>query len=258
MATTGLSPILQIAKEIISESKTPSKGMHVNDIAKIAVSKNKNLGHDEETFARKLSTALAAHLKTKKPIFTKPTNKQGGARRGIYALRRSIVTPPPINVIPSEPINTLYAGKAGEYAVASELLFWGFNVSMMAVDQGIDLIAEKEKRFFHIQVKTCSIQPKENTFSFQLKPKAFTSTIDLEPWYIFVMREGKNIDYAIIPHTLIMHLYSSGIINTKSMSFQISRDEKRRIYKLNMHEINMYINNFGLILPKQNNLNFQK
>ncbi len=250
MATDVLSPILQIAKEIISESKTPSKGLHVNEIAEIAVSKNKNLGKDVETLAKKLATALAANLKTKNTIFTKPSNKQGGAKKGVYALKKGSKTPPPITVTPSEPVNTLYLGKAGEYAVASELLFWGFNVSMMAVDQGIDLIAEKENRFFHIQVKTCSVQSKNNVFNFQIKKKAFDATISLEPWFIFVMREGKNIDFAVIPYTLIRHLCSSGIINPKSMSFQISRDEKKRIYKLNEHEINMYINNFGLILPK--------
>lgn len=140
MATNVLSPILQIAKDIILESKTPSKGLHVNEIAKIAISKNQNMGQNEEMFARKLSTALAANLKTKKPVFTKPTNKQGGARRGFYAVKRS-TSKPPIIIQPSEPVNTLYAGKAGEYAVASELLFWGFNISMTAVDQGIDLIA---------------------------------------------------------------------------------------------------------------------
>lgn len=44
MATNVLSPILQVAKDIISESKTPSKGLHVNEIARIAVSKNQNMG----------------------------------------------------------------------------------------------------------------------------------------------------------------------------------------------------------------------
>lgn len=258
MATGDLSPILQIAKEIISESKTPSKGLHVNEIAKIAISKNQNMGQDEETFARKLSTALASNLKTKKPTFTKPTSKQGRARRGVYALKRFAITPPPAPIPTPEPVNSLYAGKAGEYAVASELLFWGFNISMMAVDQGIDLVAEKDGRFFHIQVKTCSVPPKDNLFGFQIKPRSFSSTVNLEPWYVFVMREGRNIDYAVIPYSHIYHLNSSGIINSKSMSFQISRDEKGRIYKLNGHEINMYINNFGLIFPKQINLNFQK
>jgi hypothetical protein len=46
-------------------------------------------------------------------------------------------------------------GKAGEYLVAGKLLLNGFNVYSGAVDDGIDLVARKSRKFYFIQVKTC-------------------------------------------------------------------------------------------------------
>lgn len=241
-----LTPILQAAKEILAESR---KEMHVNDIAKIAASKNKSLGCTEEEFAKKLAAAMAANLKTQKPIFSKPLNKQGAPRKGMYRLKRN-ATDPAVPVIKLAPpaANTLFLGKAGEYAVASELLFWGFNVSLMAVDQGIDLIAEKDGKFRHIQVKTSISSLNDRPFGFQIQQKVFTNCLSNNPWYVFAMRQGIHTDYAVIPSSHLLHLRATGIISGKDLSIQISRDDKGRQYKLNgSHDINMYINNFGLI-----------
>lgn len=241
-----LSPILQAAKDILAESR---KEMHVNDIAKAAVSKNKNLGMPEDEFARKLTAALAANLKTKKPLFAKPLNKQGAPRKGVYRLKRT-ATDPVVQVIKPAPpaTNTLFLGRAGEYAVASELLFWGFNVSLMAVDQGVDLVVEKEGKFRHIQVKTSVGTGGDRPFGFQVQQKVFDACLHLSPWYVFAMREGVHTDYAVIPASHLLHLRATGIIAGKDLSIQISRDNKGRQYKLNgSHDINMYINNFGLI-----------
>ena len=239
-----LSPILKVAKEILSEKKE----MHVNDIAKIAISTHKALGLSEEDFVKKLSSAMAANLKTQKPLFSKPLNKQGAPRKGVYRLKRSASAPAiKVNNITPPSTNTLFLGKAGEYAVASELLFWGFNVSMMAVDQGVDLIVEKGGKFHHIQVKT-SIATTEKPFSFHIQQKVFDACQLLNPWYIFAMRQGIHTDYAVIPSNHLLHLRTTGIISGRELSIQISRDEKCRQYKLNgSHDINMYINNFGLI-----------
>lgn len=161
-----LSPVLQSAKDILAQGK---KEMHVNDIAASAVASHKNLGLSVEAFATKLSSALAANLKTQKPIFAKPLNKQGRPQRGVYRLKQSH-TP---SLIPKEgppPTNNLFLGKAGEYAVMSELLFWGYNVSLMAVDQGIDLVTSKNGRYHHIQVKTAKAKRKPSSSRLQISP----------------------------------------------------------------------------------------
>ena len=46
-------------------------------------------------------------------------------------------------------------GEAGEYLVAGRLLLNGFNIYKGAIDDGIDLVARKRKKFYFIQVKTC-------------------------------------------------------------------------------------------------------
>lgn len=245
-STYKLSPILEVAKEILSEVKE----MHVNDIAQEAVKRNKNLGMPLQEFAKKLTSSLNANLKlkTRKPLFSQPLNKKGGVRRGYYRLRRGANPTTPIIKIPPPTFNTLYTGRAGEYAVASELLFWGFNISAMAVDRGIDLIAEKDGKFKYIQVKTSTARTDENHFSFIVEQSKFDANLSNSPWYIFVMRQGTQIDYAVIPCSHLIHLRSSGFITGKNLSIQISRDDKKKQYKLNLsHDINMYINNFALL-----------
>ena len=90
MTPRTLPPILQVAKEIMQTNKAV---MHVREITEIAVSQNKNLGLPPEEFMSKLSSALAAHLKTQNPIFSKPTNKDGSKRKGIYRLKRTASAP---------------------------------------------------------------------------------------------------------------------------------------------------------------------
>lgn len=90
MTPRTLPPILQVAKEIMQANKPV---MHVREITDIAVSLNKNLGLPPDDFMAKLSTALAAHLKTQNPIFSKPTNKDGSKRKGFYRLKRTATAP---------------------------------------------------------------------------------------------------------------------------------------------------------------------
>ncbi|MDR0576959.1 MAG: hypothetical protein LBI87_05380 [Candidatus Accumulibacter sp.] len=240
-----LSPILQVAKDILSETR---KEMHVNEITKLAMEKNKNLGLSEEDFVKKLNAAMAANLKTQKQIFFKPLNKQRKPRKGVYALKKS-ASAPIVHIVAQTPpaTNTLFLGKAGEYAVASELLFWGFNVSLMAVDQGVDMVAEKNGKFHHIQVKTSGVSD-GRPFGFTIQEKPFIDCQKFNPWYVFAMRQGTRLDYAVIPSSHLQHLRTTGIIQGKALSIQISRDNKGKQYNLNgTHDINMYINNFGLI-----------
>ena len=48
-----------------------------------------------------------------------------------------------------------YLGKAGEYLTAGKLLLNGFNIFAGAIDEGIDIVASKNGKFYKLQVKTC-------------------------------------------------------------------------------------------------------
>lgn len=245
MTPRTLPPILQVAKEIMQTNKAV---MHVREITEIAVSQNKNLGLPPEEFMSKLSSALAAHLKTQNPIFSKPTNKDGSKRKGIYRLKRTASAPVvPIPKVTVENVSTNFFGKGGEFAVASELLFLGYNVSMMAVDEGVDLITEKDGKFNYVQVKTTVVEEGTHSFSFKVPEKQFTNNLPYSPYYVFVMRDGHHSSYAVLPSDHLSLLRAQQIIKGKDLSIVITRDARRREYKLNGQDINIFIGAFNKI-----------
>ncbi len=247
MASTperDLSPILSVAKEILSIKK---KEMHVSEVANEAVRLAKNLGMTAEDFSDRLSAALAAHVKTKSPIFSKPLNKQGAPRKGFYRLKQTR-TQSVIKRIEMPSVTTDFLGKAGEHAVMGELLFWGYNVSMMTVDQGIDLVASKDNKYYHIQVKTTCPAEGSETFSFQVKQKSFEANHGSLMWYVFVMRKGSYCEYAVLPSTHLHNLRSLGVIAGQNLSIQITSMDKGKRFVMNgKDDISLFINNFGII-----------
>ena len=65
-----------------------------------------------------------------------------------------------------------FTGKGGEHLVCSELLFLGFNASIMSVDVGVDISAIKDSKFFGIQVKT-SQKNNNDIYNFHIRKKSF-------------------------------------------------------------------------------------
>jgi len=131
--------VLDIAIIIFKENNKP---MHVNEIAMAASSKGLVNNLTLEDFTKKLNAALLANLKIEKPKFSRVKNTKGGFKKGFYRLKR-IVNQPDLfpTPEPTQSEDTGYIGKAGELAVMAELLFRNFNVAMMTVDKGIDIVA---------------------------------------------------------------------------------------------------------------------
>src|SRR3990167_243354 len=85
-----------------------------------------------------------------------------------------------------------FTGKGGEYLVCSELLFRGFNASIMSVDVGIDIVAVKENQLFGIQVKTSNLNSFD-TYVFDIRKVSFERHSNGNIYYIFVLHgEKKN------------------------------------------------------------------
>ena len=245
-----LKPILTVARDILASNKA---GMHVNDIAEEAVRSNKNMGMTADVMAIKLSSALSAHLKlkTQKPVFARVLNKNGTKKLGMYRLKQSRAPQVFSNMEPP-PVDTGYFGKAGELAVMSELLFWGYNVSQMTVDQGIDLVASKDCKYHHIQVKTAMPQAQADgspKYQFTIKQSAFDANHNSTMWYVFVLRKKTGNDYAVLPSSDIHTQRNAGIIGGKDLSVKISVEDKGKKHIMNgKRDINMFINNFPLIV----------
>ena len=245
-----LSPLLQVVYDILKSTKPVTQGLHTKEISEIALSQNNNFGLSAADFQKKIEAALASNVKNKTPSFVKPKNSKGQPRKGYYAVKQIRKASVPEKTPPKA--DTLFTGKAGEYAVASRLFRWQFNVSLMAVDRGIDLVAERDGKYCHIQVKTCALEPKENTFTFSIPSERFHAIEHLDPWYVFVMFEGNNTDFAVIPHKVIRDLIiSKKITERKTISFKITKssDIKQREFKLNDREITQYVNDFSQIHP---------
>lgn len=243
-----LTPILEIAKEILKPAGL--KGMHVDEIATIAIATNKSLGLSKEEFSEKVANALASNLrlKTQKPSFARVEGKKKGQfRRGCYRVKIERQQPAYLSIEPPA-TDRAYLGKAGELAVMSELLFWGYNASAMLVDTGIDLVANKGNKYFHVQVKTAT----ENGGKFYatIKNSSFNAHHDANMYYVFVLRRKFENDYIIIPSSYMQALIAGGKINpAPNLSITISVDEKRQRYTLNGSvDVGIYLNNFGGII----------
>lgn len=247
-----LSPVLQVAANILSEMS--GRQAHVDDIAQEACRRNVNMAMDAETLAGKLAQALAANVKRKDAVFARVAAKKDANgkvtshRRGMYRLKQARHPKPPAEINAPPSVDTAYLGKAGELGVMSELLFWGFNASLMLVDQGVDIVASKEGRYYHLQVKT-STQRADGRFAFSVKASAFTNNNNGSTFYVFVMRRNSGAIYAIMPSTYIDTMCKVGVVKGDAqLSISIAADEKWRIFTMNGKEsITHFINNFGSI-----------
>lgn len=243
--------IEQIA-ELLRDKKT---AMHVDDISVELVKKYPHIQISSEDLPKKISAVLSSDVKRNKSksIFSKPKNRQGGARRGIYRIKPLKRMVPKAFVIPEQPkVTSAYTGKAGEYAVMSELLFFGFNASSMAVDDGLDIVASKDNKYFHIQVKTANVS-EAGKCNFTLHQKAFDAKDASTTFYILIMRSFESNRYLnnffIIPNHEIRRLVESAIITRgEKMSLRIEKD-RNGDHILNGHaSLNWALNRYDIIV----------
>lgn len=126
---------------------------------------------------------------------------------------------------PNYKIDTNYVGKAGECAVMSELLFNGYNVNNMMVDEGIDLVASKNNVFYYIQVKTRYVE-EENKFHFSIKKGSYETYITSQMRYILVARakKGKEIRniFFVFNNNDIEKFRFDGIIGDSDVNININ------------------------------------
>lgn len=250
--TTQLTQILEVAKDILATAGR--KGMSVAEISEAAAKQAKNMSLSVDEFSRRLQPALAANLKlkAKTPTFA-PVNwdrgpRKGKPRQGWFRLRRQ---PPPKPEIEPPQTGKLFTGKAGEYAVMSELLFWEFNVSVMVVDDGIDLVASKSNAYFNIQVKTATEQD-GGKFQFNIDHTSFRKHDSATMFYVFVLRRGLKNEFIIIPSITLRTLIGEYTSKSPKLSVVISVDQKGVKYSLNgKTDVTPYFGNFeGVIAPK--------
>ena len=139
-----------------------------------------------------------------------------------------------------------------------ELLFRGYNVNNMMVDEGIDLVACKDNVFYYIQVKTKSVQ-EQNRLYFQIKHERFDSFLGTQIRYILVARcskkgEERNIFFTFTNNDIQRFIYN-GVIpqpanGSTTLSIKIEYDPrtgKAFMYdNRNREDVSYFMNNFNL------------
>lgn len=145
---------------------------------------------------------------------------------------------------------TQYIGNAGEHAIVSEMLFRGFNASIMSVDTGIDIVAVKDNQLYLIQVKTARIN-KQNYFCYDIRMKSFERFSSGNIFYIFVMRDNDDNAFVILPSTEIQKQIHDGKIRTISAYDKyrveiITRNGKVFIGN-RKNEVTYFFNNWGIL-----------
>ena len=254
--------------DVLRESK---KELHVRDISTHLINKYSGELFDEtplifEKVLEKVNRILNSETKKSDSIFAKAKNpKTKKDRKGFYRLKRKIgddpIKPEPIEPKDPEPPieekeqpENLFTGKAGECAVMSELLFRGYNVNSMLVDDGVDIVASKNNMFYYLQVKTTSITDKNRIIT-SITQKRFNDYIGTQIRYVVVARcllnKIETNMYFIFNNSDIQRFVSQGKMKTTSKGISIkieidSKDNKPYIYDEKKECIDFYVNNFSL------------
>lgn len=241
-----LSLIERVEKTLLKHKKE----MHVNDIADELLKLFPNSLEKPEDMANRVSSVLSKDIKRKDSKFSKPKNKQGGFRKGVYRLKKRKATSKLAPIQTQPKVTSQYTGKAGEHVVLSELLFRGFNSSIMAVDDGIDVVASKDNQYFHIQVKTSN--GSNGVFSFKVTKDRFIAKHSAHTFYVCVLRRIINNrytnDFVIFTSSEIKRLIDSSFLSrSKDISLQVKIDDSGNYILNNRKDITWCINNWEQI-----------
>jgi len=146
-------------------------------------------------------------------------------------------------------VDSSFTGKAGEHLVCSELLFRGFNASIMSVDVGMDIAATKENKLFSIQIKTANLN-KYNTYNFDVRKVSFERHQSGNVFYIFVLKGEKN-NFLILPYyEMERKVHEKAILEinqNKNYRVNISIREKKIYLGNRNHDMSYFLNNWNII-----------
>jgi len=143
-----------------------------------------------------------------------------------------------------------YVGTAGEHRVCSELLFRGFNASLMGVDEGIDIAALKNKELIGIQVKTAHAD-KRGSYPFNVRKKSFMKHKSSNVYYIFLLRSTDALHFLILPFHEMEKKIKEGAIREirqgTSWRVAVSFHENKVYIGNRQHDMTYYLNNWDVI-----------
>lgn len=236
------------AIQILKQSKEP---LHYKEITRLALEKG-ILETDGKTPEATMNSLLTMDIKNKGKasdfIKTKPAT---------FTLNPSKKTLPSKKAIEKDQkeeekiqVESGFTGKAGEHLVCSELLFRGFNASIMSVDIGLDIVATKKDKMYGIQVKTSNLNS-FRTYVFDIRKASFERHDSGNIFYIFVLHGKKEENFLILPFHEVEKLVQQKLIlevgHGKRYRVNIKfRDNKVSLGRLE-NDMQYYLNNWKLV-----------
>jgi Holliday junction resolvase-like predicted endonuclease len=246
-----MNKFLISALQILSEAKKP---LHYKDITKMALDKG-ILETEGATPDASMNAQLIVDIRKKSKasdfIKTAPsTYALNPDKKTIESTKHKKILEEEAIEEAIEKIESGYTGKAGEHLVCSELLFRGYNASIMSVDVGIDIIATKNNKLFSIQVKTANLNT-YNYYNFDIRKTSFQKAHSGSVFYLFVLKGKQENNYFILPHVVVeQKVHEKAILeinhgNTYRVNIKL-RDDKIFV-GTKEHEMNYYFNNWDII-----------
>ena len=198
----------EAAVKILEEEKKP---LHYREILRRALERGLiRPSKNAKTPGNTMNAVLTADMKRrgKKSPFVRHTP-------GVVALRKyKDAVPGSVELEHSgEPgIGSTSKGKAGEFMVMAELLFRGYNIFVPAVDEGMDMIVTKGQHASYIQVKLAN--KKSDRYGASFKIKSFERNKGNDSFYVFVLRDGEETEFVILPYSDMQKNIALGNIKT--------------------------------------------
>jgi hypothetical protein len=117
----------------------------------------------------------------------------------------------------------------------------------MTVDEGIDVVASKGNKYFHIQVKTANCN-KHGKFQFIIQSKSYKSNNASTIFYVFITRRflagAWRSDYIVFQSGDIAKLIATGVVAAgKQHSFLVLYEGSKCLLN-NGSDITYHLNNF--------------
>lgn len=238
-------------KRILSiDGKTRTMGLSIESIMQ-SLQNEKDIDVTEKDVKKHISMVL----KEKDGYIMKSSKKEKGTGRVLYKLRpvKGTISIKKRQKPETDASDTMFIGKAGEMAVIAELLYQGYTANTMIVDQGIDVVASRDNKFYYIQVKTTYLD-ESGKCSISIPRSSFERVESLyNVSYVIVVRTGiGEHQFIVLTQTAIEHWIEDKYIEKTEANVNIKivyDDIDKQPYLYNDRykvKISSYLNNFRI------------
>lgn len=154
------------------------------------------------------------------------------------------------------PYRSLFWGKATELYIVAELMYRGFNSSLLPVDLGVDVLAIKDSKTFYFQVKNISFD-KVASRTIPITTSSFSKNQSSNMFYVFVLQRGQKKNVLILPYQRMHELMRKKLIsfNEESKDFSICislNDEVVNIHlpsdRSKFEDVSSYLDDWDVIV----------